>query len=421
MENWGVQEWLNWQESINPNEIDLCLDRVRVVLPKLGIQPPADKTFLVAGTNGKGTTIALLEDILIKKGLRIGSYTSPHLIDYNERVRINKQPIDDLKLIESFRFIESIRNGIPLTYFEFGTLAAFSILTDLDCDVWLIEVGLGGRLDATNVIDPSVSIITNIDFDHQQWLGNTLDEIAKEKGGIIKTNTPCVYGDINIQKSIQEIARCMDSDLYTINRDFSLFDNGSDFIWKGKNKHIDSIQIPSHWAEGERHNLALALMSIEVVDADLLPTSKQLNEILEFFSLAGRFQIIQNTQTWILDVAHNPKAAKNLKTRLDSLEPVMRDFIIFSMMKDKDLNGFIEVFIDVISEWVVCKMNTERSFSSRQLEKKLIDFGVANVTVTSGPREAFDYASRNASNQDRVLVTGSFEIVGPAIKWIESN
>ena len=420
MENWGLSEWLHWQEGLNPKEIDLNLKRVGEVASRLDIRPPVNRTFLIAGTNGKGTTLALIEDILIYKGLKVGSYTSPHLINYNERICINKLPIVDSKLIDAFKFIESIRNEVPLTYFEFGTLAAFKILNDLNCQAWLVEVGLGGRLDATNIINPSISIITNVDYDHQEWLGETLEEIAREKAGIIATDTPSIFADSQVPKSIKQIAFEKKSDLHLLDRDFSWSSNCESSEWRGKDAVINSIMTPSDWAEGENSDLAAALMAIEILDSFLLPTTKELNHILKEFSVSGRFEIIEKKQTWILDVAHNPHAAVNLKKRLESLHPYKKITAIFSMMQDKDVIGIVEVLDDLVDHWIVCEMNSPRSHTAQTLQKKLTDFGIRNVTVESGLDEAFSNIKNHSKKNDRILVTGSFEIVGPAKIWLDS-
>ena len=418
MENWGLAEWLHWQETLNPKEIDLSLNRIRNVASRLEVLPPDNLTFLIGGTNGKGTTLALIEDILIQKGLKVGGYTSPHLNNYNERICVNKKPVDDSRLIESFKLVESVRKDIPLTYFEFGTLAAFIILNDLNCEAWLIEVGLGGRLDATNIISPSISIITNIALDHQEWLGSTLEEIAKEKAGIISAKIPCIFGDPSLPKNIEQTALEKGSDLYVLGRDFSL---SGYLVWRGKDAAINSIRIPSHWAEGEIDDLCLALMAIEIVDSELLPTTKELNHLLNNFSVSGRFEIIEKKQTWILDVAHNPHAAENLRKRLESLDPYKKITAILSLMQDKDIIGFVKVLDDLVAHWIVCEMDTPRSHSVQTLQKKLIDYGISNVTSASGLLEAFSNVKNHTKKNDRILITGSFEIVGPAKKWLDSE
>ena len=440
MENWGLSEWLHWQEALNPKEIDLDLQRIQIVASRLEILPPENLTFLIGGTNGKGTTLALIEDMLIQKGLRVGSYTSPHLINYNERICVNKEPIGDSRLIESFRLIESVRENVPLTYFEFGTLAAFITLNDLNCDAWLIEVGLGGRLDATNIISPAVSIITNIALDHQEWLGTSLEEIAKEKAGIISVRTPCIFGDSSLPESIEQRALEKESDLHVLGRDYDLQPlkqrtrgDPNRTVWHGKDATINAIRTPLHWAEGEYCDLAIALMAIEIVDFQLLPTTKELNHLLKNFSVPGRFQIIEKKQTWILDVAHNPHAARNLSWRLHSLgfqenniNPLENGHskftVILSMMLDKDVIGFVkEIDQPFVTEWIVCEMDTPRSYSAEVLEKKLNDYGIANVRAEPELLEAFSNIKNHSKKNDRILVTGSFEIVGPAKKWLDSE
>jgi len=440
MENWGLSEWLHWQEALNPKEIDLDLERIQIVASRLAILPPENLTFLIGGTNGKGTTLALIEDMLIQKGLRVGSYTSPHLINYNERICINKKPIGDSRLIESFRLIESVREEVALTYFEFGTLAAFITLDDLNCDAWLIEVGLGGRLDATNIISPSISIITNIALDHQEWLGTSMEEIAKEKAGIISQKTPCIFGDSSLPESIKQTAIDKEADLHVLDRDYGLRhlkqrtrDDQGHTVWYGRGATINAIKVPSHWAEGEYSDLAIALMAIEIVDTQLLPTIKELNHLLNNFSVPGRFQIIEKKQTWILDVAHNPHAARNLSWKLHSLgfqenkinllkNGHSKFTVILSMMQDKDVIGFVkEIDLPFITDWIVCEMDTPRSYSAEVLQKKLIDYGIADVAVEPELLEAFSNIKNRTRKNDRILVTGSFEIVGPAKKWLDSE
>jgi len=440
MENWGLSEWLHWQEALNPKEIDLDLQRIQIVASRLEILPPENLTFLIGGTNGKGTTLALIEDMLIQKGLRVGSYTSPHLVNYNERICVNKKPISNSRLIDSFRLIESLRGDVLLTYFEFGTLAAFITLNDLNCDAWLIEVGLGGRLDATNIISPSISIITNIALDHQEWLGTSLEEIAKEKAGIISVKTPCIFGDFSLPESIEQKALEKESDLHVLGRDYGLrhlkqrtIGEPKTTVWHGKDVAINAIRVPSHWAEGEYCDLAIALMAIEIVDSKLLPTTKELNHLLKNFSVPGRFQIIEKKQTWILDVAHNPHAARNLSWRLHSLgfqenniNPLENGHskftVILSMMLDKDVIGFVkEIDQPFVTEWIVCEMDTPRSHSAEVLQKKLNDYGITNVRAEPELLEAFSNIKNRSKKNDRILVTGSFEIVGPAKKWLDSE
>ncbi|SVA86448.1 uncharacterized protein METZ01_LOCUS139302 [marine metagenome] len=419
--NWALDDWLNWQENLNPNQIDLSLDRIKEVKEKIRFNQPEIDIYLVAGTNGKGTTVHLLNSILCLKGLNVGTYTSPHLKKYNERVTYNNKPLEDTDFIDSFIEIENVRGDVPLTYFEYGTLAAFLSLNRFSCDAWIIEVGLGGRLDATNILNPNVSIITNIALDHQEWLGNTVNEIASEKAGIISSNAPCVCGALNTGEIIGEIANRENTDFYLIGDDFSLSNGVNGSVWSSKSKTIEKIRIPNHWAQGEKNNLAIALMSIEACNSDLLPNTEALNQLLGSFSIPGRFQIFDYRIPWILDVAHNPNAAINLRERLGTIELTDKNIMIVSLMKDKDLEEFVSLFEDIVAKWVVCTMNTPRSLSGDEISKRLSEKGLFDVTVLNDPDEAFEYIETINHNYNAVIVTGSFEIVGPCIHWHENK
>jgi len=418
MKRSSLSDWLQHQQSLNREEIDLSLDRVKILFEKLNLEFPDKNTFLIAGTNGKGTTLALIEDLLIIRGLRTGAYTSPHLVEYNERIAVNKANVADQDLIDSFEYIESLRGDIPLTYFEFGTLAAFNLLSNFNCDALLIEVGLGGRLDATNIIEPNVSIITNIDLDHQDWLGESINEIAFEKAGITKANKPLIYGDIKALSVIKEQAKLKKSKLLSRDKDFSIVKKNHCLSWFGVDHSIEMIKVPGHWADGESDNLATALTAIESSDPGLLPSTDELNVVLENFSLPGRFELIENRSKWILDVAHNPGAAKNFKHRLKSINLDKDNTMIISMMRDKNLEEFIDVFRDIVSLWVVCKMDTDRSFSSNELKQKLRGIGIKNIIVMDTPYEAFKYVENLRPISDNVIVSGSFELVGPAKEYL---
>ena len=419
--NWSLDDWLNWQENLNPNQIDLSLDRIQEVKEKIRFNQPEIDIYLVAGTNGKGTTVHLLNSILRLKGLNVGMYTSPHLKKYNERVTYNNKPLEDTDFIDSFIEIESVRGEVPLTYFEYGTLAAFLSLKKFPCDAWIIEVGLGGRLDATNILNPNVSIITNIALDHQEWLGETINEIAIEKAGIISSNAPCVCGALNTGEIIGEIASRKNTDFYLIGDDFSLSNGVNGSVWSSKSKTIEKIKIPDHWAQGEKNNLAIALMSIEACNPDLLPNTEALNQLLDSFSIPGRFQIFDYRIPWILDVAHNPNAAINFRERLGTIELTDKNIMIVSLMKDKDLEEFVSLFEDIVAKWVVCTMNTPRSLSGDEISQRLSEKGLFNITVLNYPDEAFEYIETINHNYNAVIVTGSFEIVGPCIQWLENK
>ena len=421
MKRLSLSDWLEYQQGLNSKEIDLNLTRVEEVYNALNITLPKGNIFLVGGTNGKGTTVALIEDMLIQKGLKTGVYTSPHLINYNERVCVDKNPLSDTELVNSFEQIEQFRGAVPLTYFEFGTLAAFHLLAMHECDAWIIEVGLGGRLDATNIIQSDVSIITNIDLDHQEFLGDSIEEIAYEKAGIAKSNRPMIYGDTVAVSIIEKQANLVDAKLVVRDREFSIQKEANQFSWAGVEHTIETIQIPEHWAQGEINNLATSLAAIESYNSSLLPTTELLNNILKDFFIPGRFELIKSGTNWVLDVAHNPAAAKNFRKRLSTLNIKQNNIMIFSMMKDKNLDLFINVFKDIISDWVVCKMNTERSYTTLELEKKLAGLGVDNIKVMESTEEAFKYVENLEPISDNIIVSGSFELVGPAKQYLSEK
>ena len=421
MKRLNLSDWLEYQQGLNSKEIDLNLTRVEEVYNALNITLPKDNIFLVGGTNGKGTTVALIEDMLIQKGLKTGVYTSPHLINYNERVCVDKNPLSDKELVHSFEKIEQFRGTVPLTYFEFGTLAAFHLLAMHECDAWIIEVGLGGRLDATNIIQSDVSIITNIDLDHQEFLGDSIEEIAYEKAGIAKSNKPMIYGDTVAVSIIEKQANLVDAKLVVRDREFSIQKEANQFSWAGVEHTIKAIQIPEHWAQGEINNLATSLAAIESYNSSLLPTTEMLNNILKDFFIPGRFELIKSGTNWVLDVAHNPAAARNFRKRLSTLNIKQNNTMIFSMMKDKNLDLFINVFKDIISDWVVCKMNTERSYTTLELEKKLAGLGIDNIKVMESTEEAFKYVENLEPISDNIIVSGSFELVGPAKQYLSEK
>ena len=416
-----LDKWLEWQQSLNLNEIDLSLDRINAVKEKVGFQQPDIDIFLVAGTNGKGTTVHLIESFLIKRGLNVGVYTSPHLRKYNERVTFNKRSLEDHCFLESFEKIEKQRGGIQLTYFEYGTLAAFLSLNELPCDAWVIEVGLGGRLDATNILNPSVSVITNIAFDHQEWLGNSLNKIATEKAGIISYNSPCVSAASNVKEAINLVASKKSAKVLSIGDDYSIKESEKTFEWRGDKKVINGIKIPENWATGEKSNLATALMSLEVCGKDYLPSTEETNEIVRNFRIPGRFEIIEKDVPWILDVAHNANAAKNFLQRLESLKLGNNNIMILSLMKDKNIKDFVDVFRNYVSKWIVCGMRSPRSLTGEQMKNLLKRNENVDISAFEYPEEAFDYSQSIYEDYESVIVTGSFEIVGPAINWLEKN
>jgi len=412
-----LNEWLEFQQGINPKEIDLSLDRVQTLYNKLQINIPEKNVFLIGGTNGKGTTTSILEQLFHKKGYKTGAFTSPHLTQYNERVRINLNNSFDQDWVSAFEIIEAVRGDVSLTYFEFSALAAFQILSNHECDAWFIEVGLGGRLDATNIIESSVSVLTSIAMDHEEWLGDSIDKIAKEKVGIAKRNRPLIFGDVVAVDIIQAGSLEKGAELRKKGEDFNGRIDQGHYSFNGVHQSIEEIVLPKSWGDGEIDNLTTALAAMEA-NEQFFPTHDLLQEIIDEFILPGRFELLDLHHRWILDVAHNPSAAENLRQRIDRSK-INSDFsMIFSMMKDKHLELYLNAFKDLVDTWIICEMKTERSFRVKQIESKMNNMGIDNIYCARSPVDAIKTLEKNVGLSNNVIVSGSFELVGPIREFL---
>ena len=412
-----LNEWLEFQQGINPKEIDLSLDRVQTLYNKLQINIPEKNVFLIGGTNGKGTTTSILEQLFHKKGYKTGAFTSPHLTQYNERVRINLNNSFDQDWVSAFEIIEAVRGDVSLTYFEFSALAAFQILSNHECDAWFIEVGLGGRLDATNIIESSVSVLTSIAMDHEEWLGDSIDKIAKEKVGIAKRNRPLIFGDVVAVDIIQAGSLEKGAELRKKGEEFNGRVDQRHYSFNGVHQSIEEIVLPKSWGDGEIDNLTTALAAMEA-NEQFFPTRDLLQEIIDEFILPGRFELLDLHHRWILDVAHNPSAAENLRQRIDRSK-INSDFsMIFSMMKDKHLELYLNAFKDLVDTWIICEMKTERSFRVKQIESKMNNMGIDNIYCARSPVDAIKTLEKNVGLSNNVIVSGSFELVGPIREFL---
>jgi len=412
-----LNEWLEFQQGINPKEIDLSLDRVQTLYNKLQIKIPKKNVFLIGGTNGKGTTTSILEQLFHKKGYKTGAFTSPHLTQYNERVRINLNNSFDQDWVSAFEIIEAVRGDVSLTYFEFSALAAFQILSNHECDAWFIEVGLGGRLDATNIIESSVSVLTSIAMDHEEWLGDSIDKIAKEKVGIAKRNRPLIFGDVVAVDVIQAGSLEKGAELRKKGEEFNGRIDQGHYSFNGVHQSIEEIVLPKSWGDGEIDNLTTALAAMEA-NEQFFPTHDLLQEIIDEFILPCRFELLDLRHRWILDVAHNPSAAENLRQRIDRSK-INSDFsMIFSMMKDKHLELYLNAFKDLVDTWIICEMKTERSFRVKQIESKMNNMGIDNIYCARSPVDAIKTLEKNVGLSNNVIVSGSFELVGPIREFL---
>ena len=311
-----LSDWLAWQETLNPAEIDLGLDRIRSVANQLHLAPPVGRVVTIAGTNGKGSTASTIEALLRAGGLRTGLYTSPHLVRYNERVSVAGRPVNDEQLVEAFEAIEAVRGETPLTFFEYGTLAAMLIFSEQECDAWVLEIGLGGRLDAVNLIDPDVSVITTVDLDHQDWLGDTVEAIAAEKAGIMRPHKPVFYGDQPVPEAVKDRASDLGARLYMADSDFHAEQKAAGWDWQGSVTELEDLPLPVTGGTAQIRNQSLALAAVECLDPRLLNHASVIHEQLQVSLPRGRCQLYSDTHDWVLDVAHKPAGISGFAKQL---------------------------------------------------------------------------------------------------------
>jgi dihydrofolate synthase/folylpolyglutamate synthase len=411
-----LAEWLAWQETLHPSEIELGLERVAAVYTRLHPEPPPFIVITVAGTNGKGSSVALLEAILLAAGYRFGAYTSPHLLRYNERVRIDGEPVDDAALIEAFARIDAARGDISLTYFEFGTLAALDLFHGRAPDVALLEVGLGGRLDAVNILDPDVALITAIGIDHTRWLGEDRESIAAEKAGILRPGRPAVFSGRDLPASLAAQAARLEVPLAVAGRDYSCQVTPDGWRWQYADAPPLSLPRPALPGAHQLDNAGGVLMVLHRL-RDRLPVSMQaMRQGLLDVVLAGRFQRIPGPVEWVLDVAHNPDSMVRLAELLVQRPPAGRTHAILGMLADKNIPASLVPLLPQVDAWIVVPLDSPRSAQAADLGAALREHRPATQILTAdGVGQAIDLARGRARPGDRVIVTGSFYTVAAAL------
>ena len=413
----SLSDWLLWQESLNPAEIELGLARVRDVASRLSLRPPPGRVFTVAGTNGKGSTVEYLAALLGDGGYRVGLYTSPHLVRYNERIRIDGAPVEDAALIDAFERVDAARGAAPLTFFEFGTLAALVRFADEGCDAWVLEVGLGGRLDAVNIIDPDFSLITTIGLDHQAWLGDTLDQIATEKAGIMRRGVPAFIGDPEAPKALDEHAAAVGATLRVQGRDFGFERAVDTWSWHGESVTFAALPIPPGTDVADLRNLSLAMATLEAFDAGLV-TDGAVNAALARGRPPGRFEVTDTDPQWVLDVAHNEQAAAVLRRRLDALADPRATTAVVGMLADKAVEAFARELAEHVGRWVVVSLGGARGATAADVGRRIEAVVGRPVSVAEDLDAALRDARRRTPDGGRILCCGSFQIVGPALEWL---
>ncbi len=406
MQDRTLQEWLTYIKSLHQTEIDLGLERPREVASRLNVLNPNAKVVIVAGTNGKGSTVAGLEAIYLAAGYKVGAFTSPYLFRFNEMIRLQGKEANDERICQAFAQIETVRGNTSLTPFEFNTLAALSIFKSAELDVYLLEVGLGGRLDAVNIMDADVAIVTSIAIDHTEWLGNTRELIAREKAGIFREKIPAVYGDESPPQSLLDYAKTLNVLICQHGKDFHFESEETSWQWQSAKTVYKKLPLPSLALA----NMANVLMAIELMQP-LLPIKREaIDSALHSIKLPGRIQVVEGPVTRIFDVSHNPAGAEWLAEKLKTMPCQGKTRAIFSMLADKDIRGTIHVIKDQIDEWHIAQLSEERA---APLAKLLACFAAENIAVLryQDLKEAYHSALMLSQPGDRVIVFGSFHVV----------
>ena len=415
-----LDAWLAHVERLHHRPIDMSLERVRAVAQRLGIGLDCP-VFMVGGTNGKGSTCAMLESILRAAGYRVGLYTSPHLLRFNERVRIDGVEADDSALIEQLAAVEQARDAVPLTYFEFTTLAILRLLMRARLDAVVLEIGLGGRLDAVNIVDADVSIVTSVDIDHTDFLGPTREHIGFEKAHIYRAGRPAICSDPQPPAALLKVAADLGADLWLFGRDFNYagLDYGKglqQWAYGGRQQRRASLPYPALRGANQLLNASGALAALEAL-ADRLPISQQaVRTGLLTVEIAGRFQVLPGQPAVVLDVAHNPHAAAVLAQNLDSQGFFPQTYAVFGMLADKDATGVIRRVRDRIDHWHVGPTPGARGMSAAQLASLLRAEGATWVAEHATLADAYRAALGAAQADARIIVFGSFSTVAEVMR-----
>lgn len=412
-----LDDWLYWQERLHPHTIDPGLQRVGGVWRRLRPGGLGCPVVTVGGTNGKGSSVAMLESILGGAGYRTGCYTSPHLHRYNERIRIAGDEVSDAALCSAFERVDRARGAVSLTYFEFGTLAALDLFAGAGLDLAVLEVGLGGRLDAVNLLDAEVALVTTVGLDHTEWLGDDLSAIAREKGGIFRPGRPAVIGQADAPSALLEAAEAVGARVFLAGREFAVEPGGRDWGWSGPGYTHRGLPRPNLRSRRQLDNAAAVLMVLECLSRRFPVGREALRAGLQQVRLAGRLQLIPGDVTRILDVAHNVQAARNLARDLGSIFCGGRTHAVFACLRDKDAAGMTEALSPQIDCWHLTSAGGERALGIEALEQALGAAGVATPRRCYGSvAEALSGARREALPGDRILITGSFLTVAEALE-----
>jgi dihydrofolate synthase/folylpolyglutamate synthase len=415
----ALSDWLEYIERVHPSAIEMGLGRVSAVKQALGLEPRFP-VLTVGGTNGKGSACAMLEAILDHARFRVGCYTSPHLLRYNERVRIGRSEAPDEALVEALRAVEAGRGHVPLTYFEFSTLAAMWLFARERLDVAVLEVGLGGRLDAVNAFDADCSLVMSIDLDHMDYLGDTREAIGFEKAGIFRAGRPAICADRHPPSSVIDEARARGADLLLIGRDFGF--DAEPRQWRYWGRHGERYGLPHPALRGafQIANAAAVLTALDTLRDKLPVSADDIRTGLLTADNPGRYQVLPGQPAVILDVAHNPAAARALAHNLSQMPAHGKTFAVFSMLRDKDIGGVADAVRDHIDEWLVAPSMGARGADAAHLSRELARAHVTDDVYLCGDiAEAYARACDQAAQNDRIVVFGSFYTVAAVMTALE--
>jgi len=421
----SLADWLTYLEELHPKTIEMGLERLNRVRLELELTPTFP-IIMVGGTNGKGSVCAMLESILSCAGYKVGCYTSPHLLQYNERIRIDKKEINDGKLCQIFNQINAARKdcNISLTFFEFGTLAAMYLFIQARVDVAILEIGLGGRLDAVNIFDADCSILTSIDFDHVEYLGDTREKIGFEKAAIFRKNKPAICSEIDLPDSVNQQVKNIGASFFQFTKEFGFSKSNTQWDFWGPKGWRYSLPFPALRGVKQLQNASTCLAALDMMN-ELLPVS--MNEVRQGLTEAvipGRFQVVSTQPMIILDVAHNPGAAFVLSENLAATKPAGYTYAVFAMLQDKDICGVIQELKNDIDFWLVSTIHSSRAATVDYLINEIHKTGISNEknTIYKFPDcvAAFVFACEQATKNDRICIFGSFYTVGTVLQYLNT-
>lgn len=416
-----LDDWLPWLETLSPREIVLGLERVQEVLNRLDLARPS-LVINVAGTNGKGSCAAMLEALLRAGGCRTGCYTSPHLSRYNERIRINGESASDEQILAGLERVEKSRGDVPLTFFEFGTLAALAVFDTATVDTQVLEVGMGGRLDAVNAINPDACLITNVSLDHCAWLGDDVESIGAEKAGVMRTDTPVVFGSAEIPQSVNRHAAAIGAELLVAGIDFNhMIIDEEHWSWRGVNVQLTGLSRPGLSGDMQLQNAAAVLALLEALGRTTDLTKETVNRVLPTLRLPGRLQVLEGQPKWLLDVAHNAASACIVAAEIERMAPGHAAFGVVGMLKDKDVSAWLSPFQDLVEMWVAVSVGGDRAMPASHLARIVANQSGVPCLVAKNLDEALMFAELHTRDGDLAVVTGSFYLVGPALAALNSS